>query len=41
MDGKKVLKNLSCSLEERASKKGNAYKVISIKLTDSYEKLVF
>lgn len=32
---------LKCSLEERTSKKGNTYNVIVIKLTDTYEKLVF
>lgn len=33
--------NVKCSLEERTSKKGNTYKVLVIKLTDTYEKLVF
>lgn len=28
-------------LEERTSKKGNKYTVLVIKLTDTYEKLVF
>lgn len=32
---------IECSLEERTSKKGNTYKVIVIKLTDSYEALYF
>lgn len=33
--------NLQCSLETRESKKGSTYQVIVIKLTDTYEKLVF
>lgn len=33
--------NLKCSLEVRTSKKGNSYQVLVIKLTDTYEKLVF
>lgn len=33
--------NIKCSLETRTSKKGNDYQVLVIKLTDSYEKLVF
>ena len=35
-------KELRCSLETRTSKKkGSEYQVIVIKLTDTYEKLVF
>lgn len=34
-------KNITCSLEERISKKGTTYKVLVIKLTPTYEKLVF
>lgn len=34
-------KIVSATLETRKSKKGNDYQVIVIKLTDSYEKLVF
>ena len=33
--------DLKCTLETRTSKKGNPYKVIVIKLTPNYEKLVF
>lgn len=32
---------LKCSLETRTSKEGKPYEVIVIKLTDTYEKLVF
>lgn len=35
------MNEIKCSLEERTSKKGNTYKVIVIKLTPTYEKLVF
>lgn len=34
-------KKLDCSLETRISKKGNSYQVVVIKLTPTYEKLVF
>lgn len=34
-------KNVQCSLETRVSKKGSTYQVLVIKLTDTYEKLVF
>lgn len=34
-------KDLKCSLETRESKKGTTYQVVVIKLTDTYEKLVF
>lgn len=34
-------KEVKCSLETRESKKGTSYKVLVIKLTDNYEKLVF
>lgn len=33
--------DLDCSLETRVSKKGSTYQVVVIKLTDTYEKLVF
>lgn len=33
--------NIRCSLETRVSKKGSDYTVLVIKLTDTYEKLVF
>lgn len=33
--------NLNCSLETRVSKKGKEYTVLVIKLTDTYEKIVF
>lgn len=33
--------DVNCTLEERLSKKGNTYKVLVIKLTPNYEKLVF
>ena len=33
--------DVKCSLEERQSKKGNTYKVLVVKLTPTYEKLVF
>lgn len=32
---------VKATLEERTSKSGNPYKVVVIKLTDNYEKLVF
>ncbi len=32
---------VKCTLETRQSKKGNDYQVLVVKLTDSYEKLVF
>ena len=32
---------VKCSLETRESKKGTTYQVLVIKLTDTYEKLVF
>ena len=32
---------INATLEKRQSKKGNAYYVVVIKLTDNYEKLVF
>lgn len=32
---------VNASLETRTSKKGSPYQVLVIKLTDSYEKLVF
>lgn len=32
---------LKATLEERTSKKGSNYQVLVIKLTDTYEKLVF
>ena len=32
---------LPCTLEGRISKEGNPYMCISIKVTDTYEKLVF
>lgn len=35
------VKKLYATLETRLSKSGNAYEVVVIKLTDSYEKLVF
>lgn len=34
-------RKLECSLETRQSKAGKSYQVIVIKLTDTYEKLVF
>ena len=34
-------KRVECTLETRISKKGSEYQVISIKLTPTYEKLVF
>lgn len=33
--------DLKCRLETRTSKEGKPYEVIAIKLTDTYEKLVF
>ena len=33
--------DVKATLETRQSKKGNDYQVLVIKLTDSYEKLVF
>lgn len=33
--------NIKCTLETRISKKGTNYKVLVLKLTDTYEKLVF
>ena len=33
--------DLKCTLETRTSKKGDPYKVFVIKLTPTYEKLVF
>lgn len=33
--------SIRCALETRTSKKGNEYQVLVIKLTDTYEKLVF
>ena len=33
--------DLKCRLETRTSKEGKPYEVIVIKLTDTYEKLVF
>ena len=33
--------SIKCSLETRVSNKGSEYQVLVIKLTDSYEKLVF
>lgn len=36
-----VIKQVNATLEERESKKGSKYQVLVIKLTDSYEKLVF
>lgn len=35
------MNNIRCSLETRVSKKGSDYTVLVIKLTDTYEKLVF
>lgn len=35
------MNNIKCSLETKTSKKGNEYQVLVIKLTDTYEKLVF
>lgn len=35
------VKKLNATLETRLSKSGNTYEVVVIKLTDSYEKLVF
>lgn len=35
------MKDLKASLETRTSKKGSQYEVIVIKLTSTYEKLVF
>lgn len=37
MDAKKI----TATLETRLSKSGNTYEVLVIKLTDTYEKLVF
>lgn len=36
-----VIKECKATLEERESKKGTKYQVLVIKLTDSYEKLIF
>lgn len=36
-----VVKEVKATLETRTSKKGNEYQVLVIKLTDTYEKLVF
>lgn len=33
--------NINARLETRTSKAGNQYKVLVIKLTDTYEKLIF
>lgn len=33
--------DLKCRLETRTSKEGKPYEVVVIKLTDTYEKLVF
>lgn len=33
--------NINAKLETRVSKAGNEYKVLVIKLTDTYEKLIF
>lgn len=33
--------DVKCSLETRTSKEGKPYEVLVIKLTDTYEKLVF
>lgn len=35
------MKDVKATLETRTSKSGNPYDVIVIKLTDTYEKLVF
>ena len=35
------MNNIKCSLETRVSNKGTEYQVLVIKLTESYEKLVF
>lgn len=35
------MKDVKATLETRTSKKGNVYEVLVIKLTDTYEKLVF
>lgn len=32
---------IKCTLETRKSKSGNDYEVLVVKLTDTYEKLVF
>lgn len=34
-------KDIKCSLETRESKKGTTYQCLVIKLTDTYEKVVF
>ena len=36
-----MIDNIKATLETRTSQKGNEYQVLVIKLTDSYEKLVF
>ena len=36
-----VIKECKATLEERDSKKGTKYQVLVIKLTDTYEKLIF
>ena len=33
--------DVKATLENKTSKNGNAYKVVVLKLTDTYEKLVF
>lgn len=35
------MRRVECTLETRTSKKGSEYQVIVIKLTPTYEKLVF
>lgn len=35
------MNNIQCSLETRVSNKGKEYKCLVIKLTDTYEKIVF
>jgi len=36
-----MVKDVKCTLETRESKKGTTYQVLVIRLTDTYEKLVF
>ena len=36
-----MVQRVEATLETRTSKKGSSYQVIVIKLTDTYEKLVF